>query len=146
MKNQIKKSIKKRIHLETHFWSILDQFWEPKSTKNGSKTGSKTKAILRRRQTLVQPPLGKGAGSLEAPLGGSHFRARSSKRIKGQGDRAENDEGTKGKEQKNDERTKRKEQKEQKKDEMDHEEGHHSHYLTRLGPESWRIFVFFVFL
>ena len=67
MKNQVQKSIKKMIHFDTHFWSILDQFWEPKSTKNGPKTGSKTRAILSRRRTRVHQPLGPVPGRRRAP-------------------------------------------------------------------------------
>ena len=68
----------------------------PKSIKNGIKNKSEIKPKTDTRPTIVGPQ----AWSPGAPLGGSHFRARSSKRTKDEGDRAENDEGTKRKEQK----------------------------------------------
>ena len=68
----------------------------PKSIKNGIKNNSEIET-----KTAPRPPRSDPlAGSPGGPLGGSHFRAWSSKRNKDEGDRAENDEGTKGKEQK----------------------------------------------
>ena len=58
----IKQTMHKTIDLGSDFGSILEPSWGSKTVQNRSKTGSKTRAILRRRRTLVRRPLTGGPG------------------------------------------------------------------------------------
>ena len=62
----VEKLIKKRCTKQSIWGAILDRFWShlggSKTVQNRSKTGSETRAILRRRRTLVRRPLTGGPG------------------------------------------------------------------------------------
>ena len=89
MKKQVQKSIRKKIHFETHLEPNLDQFWEPKTSQNGPGTGSKTKAILSRRQTRVQHDLTLVPGPPDPLLGGAFFAPGSMNQKRQRGPKAQ---------------------------------------------------------